>query len=176
MLSFFTIDRISIVLDTLSFFLITTDLFGNKRLERLKQKILTSNPDIEFDEHSGEGVYSTISFIFIVLLVILYAISMYINFDQYKTIATTEFRFLGDYGELVGWLVIIIGLGLFAVVSGSIFAIPGTIIFFVLFYGRFALLFLIKTLLKFTSMEGLLLVVGTVIFLISRVLSFIYGS
>lgn len=179
MISFFTPERISILLETLSFFLVTTDLFGNKRLERVKERILASRPNIEFDDDRLERTFSIIQISCFVLVALRLGIDIYGRFDEYKAIVASRFGNTSNnekYGEWIVLLILFVVVGFLVALVGFALSIPAAFLFFILFFGRYALLILIKKLLKITSLEGVLLLTGTIIFIFSRVLSFIYSK
>lgn len=145
--------HISILLETVSFFFVTTDLYGEKRLTVLKDKLILLK-SVGDDQKSNDAVSWFAFAITIAGAVFLLYKLWIVNFSSFGI----------WYSILIVIGVIILGLALFSV--------AGIYVVFV-FYAVFSLvldflIFFIKRALKFVTLQGFLLIIGMLLFLISK--------
>lgn len=165
------LEKMAIILEIISFFLVTIDLFGRSRIEKLQgrfESFLSSFKDKELKEvfykflslGKDNDFLNPIGLTFIIMLIVCgYAV----------------YSLTSDWTNL--WLLIPIVMIFFAAIVATFLLIGlGSLIvrlLEVIIDGIFHLILLLFNKLK---LEGAMLIIGACIFLISKIISLIYIS
>ena len=158
-----TANRISIILEVLSFFLVTLDLFGRERLAKFYRAIIRRIRTTEIRLH--KFIEEEIQQIIVAGMVVIMGLS-YILIFRYLPIFVGHFPKTMPF--LVGCLIAIVVIAL--CMAALIFAIFYLLVGIMLFS-----FFVLRNLGKFFALyrlEGVMLAIGTVLFLISKVIEF----
>ena len=128
-------EHTSILLEIMSFFLVTTDLYGNKRLENLKEKII--------ERKIGDISEKKLKIIAIVILIILLASYTYWNWKNLSGDFQKDFlngRHFNEFGALdwikyLGFAILVLGFAsYFIIVFAYILSYILTAVFALLVY------------------------------------------
>ena len=161
----------SIVIEFISFFLITTDLYGKNRLVALRDKLQTLKPDTikKSSFYLKAKTFFKKNYFFIVGLIFICLTLVHVAdfFFFHKLIDTKQdlnIRVLNiSVGAISGtilWSILILLLYLFIV--------------YLPFYLLYQIVRAIISLTKLFPLDGIMLTIGTVLFLISKIISYIY--
>jgi hypothetical protein len=152
------INRISIALETISFFLVTLDLYGKDRLLTLSKKIINTN--IEVVKHSNlvAKIVSIISLIIVVSGELIIRLPL-----QSKSVRKLFISWYQEHNILV---VIVLIIGIFI----TIFKDKVEDFIRDKVFGN--LISLGISLLSFFPIEGVMITIGTALFIISKILAF----
>lgn len=157
-------EHVAILLEVISFFCVTTDLYGKKRLEELRSRLIISVNKTEKTEDPQ----------ILVEVVGWVSLGVFIYFMRGQFIETYDFfkeRIISDFSivnlitlilAVCVLLIILCGIGfLWMMVFGASFKLL-----------RVFALYLVKQVLRIASFEGLLLAIGTILFLLSKIISY----
>lgn len=156
-------ERLSSILEIVSFALVTTDLYGKDRLQKLREKF----------NFIAKNAKEKLSLTFTPVIFVLLSIIL-VGYFLFKGLIS-EILILEGYEKhpFFAWSFMLI-VSILILYTFYKLGIP--IIFHILFTVYFIteglLLFLLKVLLKLFPIEGILLFIGTICFLISKMIVF----
>jgi hypothetical protein len=162
-------EHVSILLEVISFFFVTTDLYGKERLENLNQIIAERRL-------TGKIYVKNFRLLFNLVLLIAFIYIVYEDWSSWMKnlrVDLIDDRHFKEF-DIIDWLkyigtAILIIIGSLGVVVGLIYI--SSWVFTAIFYtSTFILFFVLQVLLQIVSMKGLLIVVGSILFVISKIL------
>ena len=160
-----SLEHMSIILEGIAFFLVTTDLYGEDRLLKLHEKIKSARP-MDAGKKLLELVFTRKTVIMSVngTLNILF----FIAFLVYTNKFISSYPYW-SYHYLIKWIVIIVG-GV-AMTYIVLFAIY--LLFFFSYGAAFYILSLLIKILQIKPLKYIMLPLGTILFIISKIIAYI---
>ena len=153
-----SLSHISILLEVVSFFLVTTDLYGEKRLTSLRDRLISFRHEKENKQYNDIVSMVAFGFCIIGLLFIFYILWI----DNY----TKDGLLWAIAGSII-----VLAIFLFAY---KFILISVTFFFFVIVRLILGLLIsVIQPILKMVSLQGLLLFIGSLLFLIGKTINWV---
>ena len=167
-----TLEQLAIILEGVSFFFVTLDLFGKERLERFHAAVenrIVNLKDVDFrdrfgrffspstKEHDSDATYGVLFFIAVIPCIAFYTYTMWQGFGWWL------------------WKPLLYGVGTGILVSYFL----GLLLFFIIIgveYALDAILGIGIWILKRSKLEGVLLVLGTLLFLVSKAISYVNAA
>lgn len=161
-------EQLSIILEVMSFFFVTTDLYGSERLERLRDRLIENKDTPSKDKLSRPAK------IFLVAGALggLYYLGKAPFMDLFHTITHNNYSHYSFLDWLLLFTVGVVLIVLFVVFFSMIFMYLGAIAAAPFSFVPNLMIWILQQILKVVSLEGLLIGIGTCTFLLSKFLSF----
>jgi hypothetical protein len=160
--------HLATILEIISFFFVTTDLYGPERLAEVRERIITIKRGKNGARAGGAADHFLVIIIFLGTLYFLY----YFLGDWGRSFFSSPHEPMNLFSRIL--LFVIAG---FAVVLAIVMVGFVSFLFSVLIFGVTSAIIIyftlwgIRTLLRILSLKGLLLIIGTILFLISKFIS-----
>lgn len=160
-------EHLAVILEMISFFFVTTDLYGSERLERVRDRLIESKSD-----PSNEGLTLPAKiFIGVGALGALYYFGGAAFPSIYRTIVHNNYSHYSTVDWILLFTVGIVLIALFVGIFSMIFLFIGAMASIPFSFIADIMIWILQQLLKVISLEGLLLGIGTLLFLISKFMS-----
>jgi hypothetical protein len=163
-------EHLAIILEVISFFCVTTDLYGSERLQKLRDRLVERKEDPNNKEPSwGMKIFMAAGAI---------GALYYFGKALYPDIAQTFTHNNFSHYSWLDWVLLCsvgVALGvLFVVFFSMLFMFIGAMAAAPFSFLPDLMIWILRQILKVVSLEGLLLGIGAIIFLISKFIS--YGN
>ena len=159
------VHRISILLEVISFFLVTLDLFGKERLGMLYRRIITNLNrirQVEFERWSHKWLLSPFIFFGAILMT---ASLVYIIYNFLPLFVA---QFPHSMPFLIGCLIVVIAIYAYIKLLVLIYV---RLLYYILLLAS-VILNLLTRLFNRYKLEGLMLTIGTILFIIGKSIEF----
>lgn len=161
-------DNISILLEMISFFLVTVDLYGTERISDLQKKLRGRIVNIKFSKMMNpiEGINIIGYDVGMIIVGVLLFFTFYFA-GSYDPIAVPVEKFMDGINRLLWPLIIIPVLILLAYLYTVIILAPFFIYYSIIYIIQLVLLKIVH-IVKTKNLEGLLVSSGAILFMVSK--------